>query len=101
MIQVEDKTYENEATSQEYQLKNIIDMKEAEIDTYQQRQMALYNEIKRLKVLDEEHQKLNGRLRLEISKLKEDDKLMIDKITKYEKEIKKLKKEAKDMLQYP
>ena len=101
MIQAEDKTYENEATSQEYQLKNIIDMKEAEIDTYQQRQMALYNEIKRLKVLDEEHQKLNGRLRLEISKLKEDDKLMIDKITKYEKEIKKLKKEAKDMLQYP
>jgi|TARA_Y100000034_G_scaffold71435_1_gene86173 chromosome segregation ATPase len=101
MIQAEDKTYENEATSQEYQLKNIIDMKEAEIATYQQRQMALYNEIKRLKVLDEEHQKLNGRLRLEISKLKEDDKLMIDKITKYEKEIKKLKKEAKDMLQYP
>ena len=101
MIQAEDKTYENEATSQEYQLKNIIDMKEAEIATYQQRQMALYNEIKRLKVLDEEHKKLNGRLRLEISKLKEDDKLMIDKITKYEKEIKKLKKEAKDMLQYP
>ena len=61
-------------------LKNIIDGKEAEITAYQSKQSALYEEIKRLKIVDEEHQKLNGQLRLEISNLKD---------------------EAKEMLQYP
>jgi len=61
-------------------LKNIIDGKEAEITAYQSRQTALYEEVKRLKLVDEEHQKLNGKLRLEINNLKE---------------------EAKEMLQYP
>ena len=61
-------------------LKNVIDGKEAEITAYQSKQTALYEEVKRLKNLDEEHQKLNGKLRLEINNLKE---------------------EAKEMLQYP
>ena len=61
-------------------LKNIIDGKEAEIIAYQSKQSALYEEVKRLKLVDEEHQKLNGKLRLEINNLKE---------------------EAKEMLQYP
>ena len=61
-------------------LKNIIDGKEAEITAYQSKQSALYEEVKRLKIVDEEHQKLNGQLRLEINNLK---------------------KEAKEMLQYP
>ena len=61
-------------------LKKIIDGKEAEITAYQSKQSALYEEIKRLKIVDEEHQKLNGKLRLEINNLKE---------------------EAKEMLQYP
>ncbi len=61
-------------------LKNIIDSKEAEITVYQSKQTALYEEVKRLKNLDEQHQKLNGKLRLEINNLKE---------------------EAKEMLQYP
>ena len=61
-------------------LKNIIDGKEAEIIAYQSKQSALYEEVKRLKIVDEEHQKLNGQLRLEISNLKD---------------------EAKEMLQYP
>ena len=61
-------------------LKNIIDGKEAEITAYQSKQTALYEEVKRLKIVDEEHQKLNGKLRLEINNLK---------------------KEAKEMLQYP
>ena len=61
-------------------LKNIIDGKEAEITAYQSKQTALYEEVKRLKLVDEEHQKLNGKLRLEINNLKE---------------------EAKEMLQYP
>ena len=61
-------------------LKNIIDGKEAEITAYQSKQSALYEKVKRLKIVDEEHQKLNGQLRLEISNLKD---------------------EAKEMLQYP
>ena len=61
-------------------LKNIIDSKEAEMTAYQSKQTALYEEVKRLKLVDEEHQKLNGKLRLEINNLKE---------------------EAKEMLQYP
>ena len=53
-------------------LKNIIDGKEAEITAYQSKQSALYEEVKRLKIVDEEHQKLNGKLRLEINNLKEE-----------------------------
>ena len=116
-------TLKKEITS----LKNIIDSKEAEITAYQSTQTALYADVKRLKVVDEEHQKLNGKLRLEVSELKlekvkaveeakkEADNLMIDKCLKYEDEIKEvkednkklakqiedLKKEAKDMLLYP
>ena len=58
-------------------LKNILDSKEAEITAYQNKQVALYDEVKRLKVVDEEHQKLNGKLRLEITKLKKDAKEML------------------------
>ena len=116
-------TLKKEITS----LKNIIDSKEAEITAYQSTQTALYADVKRLKVVDEEHQKLNGKLRLEVSELKlekvkaveeakkEADSLMINKCLKYEDEIKEvkkdnkklakeiedLKKEAKDMLLYP
>ena len=48
---------------------------------------ALYLEFKQLKNLNENHQKLNGKLRLEINNLND--------------KIKKLKAEAKEMLQYP
>ena len=58
-------------------LKKIIDGKEAEITAYQSKQSALYEEVKRLKIVDEEHQKLNGKLRLEITKLKKDAKEML------------------------
>ena len=108
----EDKTYENE-TQESTQLKNIIDMKEAQITTYQSNQMALYAEVKKLR-------KENDELRLFKIKAveeakKEADNLMINKCLKYEDEIKEvkednkklakqiedLKKEAKDMLLYP
>jgi chromosome segregation ATPase len=94
-------------------LKNIIDSKEAEITAYQNKQVALYDEVKRLKVVDEKHQKLNGRLRLELEELKlnkvqavedakkESDELMMKVISKYEKKIKELKDEADEMLEYP
>ena len=58
-------------------LKNILDSKEAEITAYQNKQVALYDEVKRLKIVDEEHQKLNCKLRLEITKLKKDAKEML------------------------
>ena len=58
-------------------LKNILDSKEAEITAYQNKQVALYDEVKRLNIVDEEHQKLNGKLRLEITKLKKDAKEML------------------------
>ncbi len=99
MIQAEDKTYENEVKSQENQLKNIIDMKEVEITAYQQKQMDLYTEIKKLRK-ENDNLKIFKIKAVEEAK-KEADKLMIEKIIKYEKEIRKLKKEAKDMLSYP
>jgi len=58
-------------------LKNIIDMKEAEITTYQSKQVALYKEIKDQRKINEGHQKLNGKLRLEILNLKKDAKEML------------------------
>ena len=58
-------------------LKNIIDMKEAEITAYQSKQVALYNEIKDQRKINVDHQKLNGKLRLEISTLKKDAEEML------------------------
>ena len=80
-------------------LKNIIDSKETDVE--------------RLDSINKEDKKLNGRLRLETSELKlekinaveevkkEADKLMIEKIKKYEKKIRRLKNDAKDLLNYP
>ena len=74
---------------------------------------ALYLEIKQQKSVNEEHQKLNGQLRLELEELKlnkvqavedakkESDELMMKVISKYENKIKELKEEADEMLQYP
>ena len=74
---------------------------------------ALYLEIKQQKSINEDHQKLNGQLRLELEELKlnkvqavedakkESDELMMKVISKYENKIKELKEEADEMLQYP
>ena len=74
---------------------------------------ALYLEIKQQKTVNEDHQKLNGQLRLELGELKlnkvqavedakkESDELMMKVISKYENKIKELKEEADEMLQYP
>ena len=74
---------------------------------------ALYLEIKQQKNINEDHQKLNGQLRLELEELKlnkvqavedakkESDELMMKMISKYENKIKELKEEADEMLQYP
>ena len=88
----EDKTYENE-TQESTQLKNIIDMKEAQITTYQSTQSTLYAEVKKLR-------KENDELRLFKIKAveeakKEADKLMIKKVTMYENKLAKYGKEEK------
>ena len=73
----------------------------------------LNDEIQAINLLEHSHKELNGKLRVEIDQLKLDkiqavedakkeaDELMINKINKYQKEIKQLKKEAKDNLLYP
>ena len=73
----------------------------------------MYLEIKQQKSVNEDHQKLNGQLRLELEELKlnkvqavedakkESDELMMKMISKYENKIKELKEEADEMLQYP
>ena len=66
----------------------------------------LYLENQRLKEIEQSHKKLNGELRMEfleeIEKVKKEaDKLMLKKITKYEKKIKELKQYAEDMYNYP
>ena len=73
----------------------------------------LNDEIQAINLLEQSHKELNGKLRVEIDQLKLDkiqavedakkeaDELMINKINKYQKEIKQLKKEAKDSLLYP
>ena len=61
-------------------LKNIIDSKEAEMT-------ALIN-------ANDSHRKLNGQLRKELDEVKADNKKLAKQITD-------LKKDAKEMLQYP
>jgi len=101
-----DKTFENEVNSfkdkEIYQLKKNMAIKVEEIQ-------ALYMEVKQQRKINEQYQKLNGQLRLEIEETKKKaDKLMIDKVTKYEnqthslkQQIKQLEKEAEEMLLYP
>ena len=101
-----DKTFENEVGSSKdkeiYQLKKDMAIKVEEIQ-------ALYMEVKQQRKINEDHQKLNGKLRLEIEEVKKEaDKLMIDKVTKYEnqthslkQQIKQLEKEQEEMLLYP
>ena len=97
-------TYQNEKKDEKIKslekeivsLKNIIDSKEAQITTY--------------KSVNEDHRKLNGSLRKEIDDLKlanvqavedakkEADKLMIEKIKKYEKKNKTIKTRCKGFI---
>ncbi len=91
---LEDKTYENE-TQESTQLKNILDMKEAQITTYQSTQSTLYAEVKKLR-------KENDELRIFKIKAveeakKEADNLMINTCLKYEDEINEIKKDNKKL----
>ena len=67
---------------------------------------ALCLEVTRLNEINASHKKLNGKLRMdcfeEIEKVKKEaDNLMMNKIIKYEKKIRRLKNEARTMLNFP
>ena len=59
-------------------------------------------ENKRLNEIEQSHKKLNRELHEQIEQIKKEaDKLMMNKIIKYEKKIKELKQYADDMYNYP
>ena len=72
-----DISYENEVEFKSDDRGNLDLTKQ--IDTLKAEKVALYKQVKDLRNLEEGHQKLNGNLRLEIVKLKEDkEKILKD-----------------------
>ena len=87
-------------------LKKALERVKKDLDLANDEIQLLYLENQRLKEIEQSHKKLNGELRMEfleeIEKVKKEaDKLMLKKITKYEKKIKELKQYAEDMYNYP
>ena len=78
----EDKTYENEVNIKqnfiENQKETILDLKK-EIDRIQES----YNNFK---IINEGHQKLNGELRIEVKKLKEENEKLKDPLNSLRKD---------------
>jgi len=93
-----DKTFENEVSSSRdkeiYQLKKDMAIKVEEIQ-------ALYLEVKSVRKLEEDHKKLNGRLRFEIEETKKQSDKLINENHSLKQQIKQLEKEAEEMLHYP
>ena len=65
-----DITYENEVQHKMDDRGNLDLTKQ--IETLKAEKVALYEKVKNLQTLEEDHQKLNGKLRLEIINIKED-----------------------------
>tara|TARA_Y100001951_G_C11206353_1_gene220262 strand:+ start:150 stop:443 length:294 start_codon:yes stop_codon:yes gene_type:complete len=87
-------------------LKKALERVKKDLDLANDEIQLLYLENQRLIEIEQSHKKLNGELRLqlvqEIEKVKKEaDRLMMKKITKYEKKIRELKQYAKDMYNYP
>ena len=85
---------------------NKILLLKKELDLKNEENQLLHIENQRLIEIEKSHKKLNGELRMEfleeIEKVKKEaDKLMMNKIIKYEKKIRELKQYAKDMYNYP
>ena len=85
---------------------NKILLLKKELDLKNEENQLLHIENQRLIEIEKSHKKLNGELRMEfleeIEKVKKEaDRLMMKKITKYEKKIKELKQYAEDMYNYP
>ena len=85
---------------------NKILLLKKELDLKNEENQLLHIENQRLIEIEQSHKKLNGELRMEfleeIEKVKKEaDRLMMKKITKYEKKIRELKQYAEDMYNYP
>ena len=83
-------------------LKNELERVKKDLDLAHEENQLLNIENQRLTQIEQSHKKLNGELHEQIEQVKKEaDKLMINKIIKYEKKIKELKQYAKDMYNYP
>jgi len=87
-------------------LKKELERVKKDLDLANEEIQLLNLENKRLNEIEQSHKKLNGELRLqlvqEIEKVKKEaDNLMMNKIIKYEKKIRRLKNEARTMLNFP
>ena len=85
---------------------NKILLLKKELDLKNEENQLLHIENQRLIEIEKSHKKSNGELRMEfleeIEKVKKEaDRLMMKKITKYEKKIRELKQYAEDMYNYP
>ena len=83
-------------------LKNELEKVKKDLDLAHEENQLLNIENQRLTQIEQSHKKLNGELHEQIEQVKKEaDKLMMNKIIKYEKKIKELKQYAKDMYNYP
>ena len=83
-------------------LKNELEKVKKDLDLAHEDHQLLNLENQRITQIEQSHKKLNGELHEQIEQVKKEaDKLMMNKIIKYEKKIKELKQYAKDMYNYP
>ncbi len=83
-------------------LKNELERVKKDLDLAHEENQLLNIENQRLTQIEQSHKKLNGELHEQIEQVKKEaDKLMMNKIIKYEKKIRELKQYAKDMYNYP
>ena len=83
-------------------LKNELERVKKDLDLAHEENQLLNIKNQRLTQIEQSHKKLNGELHEQIEQVKKEaDKLMMNKIIKYEKKIKELKQYAKDMYNYP
>jgi len=83
-------------------LKNELERVKKDLDLAHEENQLLNIENQRLAQIEQSHKKLNGELHEQIEQVKKEaDKLMMNKIIKYEKKIKELKQYAEDMYNYP
>ena len=83
-------------------LKNELERVKKDLDLAHEENQLLNIENQRLTQIEKSHKKLNGELHEQIEQVKKEaDKLMMNKIIKYEKKIKELKQYAEDMYNYP
>ena len=83
-------------------LKKELERVKKDLDLANDEIQLLNLENKRHNEIEQSHMKLNGELHEQIEQVKKEaDKLMMNKIIKYEKKIKELKQYEEDMYNYP